>query len=232
MGEAASGDVRLEAGETRPVVVEYFRDKEPASLRLTVSPLSPGLPGSDWLTRLTPMNFYPLICGAPDAKRAERVLAWLYREDKFWLPWLVPTVAFDDPVWPTQHYWRGYVWPPANYLVWQGVRRYAAPERRAEFARRSVELFMRNWRDKRQSGENYRSTDGGVGAAPHYTWGTLLCLIGVEALADVRGDLKPEPAQGTGLKATIVMRRIPFGGKLYRIEARDGTVSAREEKSE
>ena len=42
-----------------------------------------GKPG-DFLTHLTPMNFYPLICGAPDAARAERMLKTLSDPALFW----------------------------------------------------------------------------------------------------------------------------------------------------
>ena len=224
-------DVTLDAAQAIPIVLEYtrFPSDDPAAVQLTVHSLAPGHAGDDWLTRLTPMNFYPLLAGVPDAKRGERVLDWLYREDKFWLPWLVPTVAKDDPVWPKQSYWHGHVWPPANYLVWLGVQRYADPAHRAEFARRSVRLFMRNWQDARLNCENYRSTDGGCGNDPHYTWGTLLPMIGVEALVSAGPDFRPVPAPGAAFSERLVLRRIPFGGRLYRIETAGGVVTVREE---
>lgn len=172
------------------------------------------------------MNFYPLICGAPDAERARRVLAWMYREDKFWGRWLIPSVAYDDPVWTQQTYWRGMIWPPANYLLWQGLQRYADSTHRGEFVRRSIDLFMRNWTGERLCCENYRSTDGRCGDDPHYTWGALLCLIGLEALADVGPDFSPRPREDSGISADIVLRRVPFGGRLYRIEAAGGRIRA------
>jgi putative isomerase len=196
---------------------------------LAVVKLEAGKPGSDWLTRLTPMNFYPLIAGVPDKARAEKVLAWMYREDKFWLPALLPTVAKDDPVWPEQGYWHGHVWAPANYLVWLGVKRYADGPHQAEYARRSVKLFMQNWNEKRLDCENYNSTDGTCGDEPHYCWGALLDLIGLEALADVGPDFKPVPRKDHAITEHIVARNVPFGGRLYRLEANRGTVTATEE---
>jgi putative isomerase len=183
-----------------------------------------GKPGS-FLTRLTPMNFYPLLCGAPDPSRAERMLQLLYREDKFWGRWPLPTVAYDDPVWPNQHYWRGHVWPPANYLVWQGLKRYADPEHRGEFVRKNVELFMRSWNEQHICAENYRSDNGAGANHPHYTWGALLLLPGVEALVDIAPDLKPVPLDQTGITENLVLRNIPFGGLPYTIEARNGKVT-------
>jgi putative isomerase len=218
-------DLDLEAGRTHPFVLDYFKLGRSAVLRVTAHRLSPGREGSDWLTRLTPMNFYPLICGAPDHARADRVLSILYDPNKFWLRILVPTVSKADPVWPQQTYWRGQVWPPCNYLVWLGVLRYADGAHQAEFARRSVQLFMSNWNEKRQSGENYRSTDGTVGGMPHYSWGPLLCEIAAEALAEAGPDFRPLPRQDGAITEHLVLRHIPFGGKLYRIEARDGKVT-------
>jgi hypothetical protein len=171
------------------------------------------------------MNFYPLFCGAPDRARADRVLSILYDPDQFWLSYLVPTVSKKDPMWEQQNYWRGQVWPPCNYLLWLGLLRYADGAHQAEFARRSVQLFMRNWSDKRESGENYKSTDGTVGGMPHYSWGPLLCEIAAEALAGTGPDFRPVPRQDGAITEHIVLRHIPFGGKLYRIEARGGKVT-------
>ena len=218
-------DLQLEGGKQYPVQLTYFHAAGRARLQMSVFPLAPGKPGSDWLTRLTPMNFYPLIAGAADKDRAAKTLNWLYREDKFWLDWVVPTVAKDDPVFPEQTYWHGHVWPPNNYLLWLGLQRYADAGHQAEFVRRSVELFMRNWRTQRLNCENYKSTDGTCGDDPHYTWGLLLNLIGMEALAGVGPDFHPVPGDNAAITEHVVMRRVPFGGKLYRIEAAQGKVT-------
>jgi putative isomerase len=181
---------------------------------------------SAFLTRITPMNFYPLACGAPDAARAQRLLATLYRQDKFWGEWLLPTLSYDDPDWKLQHYWRGHVWAPPNWIIWQGLKQYAAPVHRAEFARRSVKLFMKNWDVSRIFSENYRSDNGASACHPHYTWGTLLNLIGLEALCDVDEHFAPLPIADGAITENLSLRNIPFGGILFRIEAKDGKVSA------
>lgn len=223
-------DFDAQEGQVYPISLEYFRPASPrAMLRVTVHRLDPGEPGSDWLTRLTPMNFYPLIAGAPDKERADKTLAWMYRPDKFWLPALLPTVPKDDPVWHEQGYWHGHVWAPANYLIWLGMQRYADPEHQAEFARRNVELFMRNWNEKRVACENYNSTDGTCGDEPHYSWSTLLDLIGLESLARVGPDFRPVPQDNPARTGDIVVNHVPFGGKLYRIESRGGRVTAKPE---
>ncbi len=175
-----------------------------------------------FLTRITPMNFYPLACGAATGKRAARLLEGLYREDRFWGEWMLPTLPFDDPDWSKQHYWKGHVWPPPNYIIWLGLKEYADPARRAEFAKRSVRLFMQGWESARICSENYRSDTGKPACHPHYTWGALLPLIGVEALCDIDEHFNPRPYPSCGIDGTITLRNIPFGGRLYRIDVSNG----------
>jgi hypothetical protein len=178
-----------------------------------------------FLTRITPMNFYPLICGAPDKAQAARMLDYFYQPTKFWGQWMVPTLAYDDPDWKKQEYWNGHVWAPVNYLLWQGMVRYADPAHQAEFARRSVALFMQNWKtDQRYCSENYSSVDGKATDHPHYTWGALLPLIGLEALIDIDAGLKPVPRK-LPITENLTLHHIPVGGKLYRIEAKGGAVT-------
>lgn len=176
----------------------------------------------EFLTRLTPLNFYPLICGAPDPQRALRMLALLTDPKKFWGPWLVPTLAYDDPEWPKQEYWRGHVWAPTNYILWQGIRRYGTSKHQAEYARRSVDLFMRNWIARGTCNENYKSSDGTGDDLPHYTWGALLCQIGIEALYDIDNDLQPIAINNEEIKESIELCNMPAGGKLYRIASSGG----------
>jgi hypothetical protein len=180
-----------------------------------------GNPGK-FLTRITPMNFYPLICGAPDAKRAARVLQTLTDPRIFWGTWLIPTLPYDDPEYATQEYWKGHVWGPVNYLLWQGLRRYGTSLQQAEFARRSVNLFMRNWTARGTCNENYRSTDGTGDDHPHYTWGALLCQIGIEAIYDIDAAGRPFGLNNDALTEDIELRNVPAGGSLYDISLTAG----------
>ena len=201
--------------------------------------------GEVFLTRLTPMNFYPLIAGVPDATRAAAVID-IMTSTRFWGggpvetdgdaggdagvngDWVLPTVAYDDPAWPGQTYWHGTIWGPVNYLVFQGLKRYATPALRAEFARRSVNLFMTNWTQQGVCGENYLSTIGQLGGDPHYTWGALMNLIGIEAAADFGRDSAPVP--GSGFTDTFQLANVPFGGTLYDIQVSGGAATVTEAK--
>jgi len=102
----------------------------------------------------------------------------------------LPTVPYDDPVWPQQGYWHGTVWAPVNFLVFQGVRRYATPELQAEYAAKGVDLFMRNWITRGWCGENFGSDTGMVNGDKHYTWGALMCLVGLESICAIETDAR------------------------------------------
>lgn len=169
-----------------------------------------------FLTRLTPMNFYPLLAGAADAARAHQVLAVMKDPARFWGTWVLPTVPYNDPVWPQQDYWRGKVWAPVNYLVMQGLERYADPATLGEFAAKSVRLFMQNWTAKGVCGENYLSSTGAQSSDPHYTWGSLLCLVGIESLCriDINGEVVLDGAQNLN----VTIQNFPIAGKLYTIQ--------------
>jgi hypothetical protein len=180
-----------------------------------------GSPGT-FLTRLTPMNFYPLICGAPDEQKARRVLETLTSPAKFWGRWPVPTLAYDDPEWPRQDYWKGHTWAPVNYLIWQGIHRYGTQAQQCELAQRSVELFMRNWREKGSCNEAYKSSDGSGDRYPHYTWGALLCQIGIEFFYEAAAAGQPMPSRDAALFHDIDLRNMPSGGRLYRIRSSAG----------
>jgi hypothetical protein len=188
-----------------------------------------GKPGA-FLTRLTPMNFYPMICSAPTPARADRMLKLLTDPKRFWGRWKLPTVAYDDPVYSSQVYWRGNVWGPVNYLVFQGLKRYASPELRHEFARNSVDLFMRNWEIAGACGENYLSTTGAQ-ATTHsdrnYTWGALLCMVGLEDVIDT--DDAGHLVMGSALREDVTLRQIPIGGVRYRVDVREGQATAMRE---
>ena len=174
----------------------------------------------EFLTRLTPANFYPMISGAPDARRAQRVLAVMTDPEQFWGEWILPTVSRKDPLFLQQTYWHGTIWGPVNYLVWQGVKRYATAEVEAAYAQKSVHLFMNNWQANGYCGENFLSLDGSVGGNRYYTWGALLCLIGVESVVDVGDDGMVRA--GAGYNEAVELTNLPIGGRMRRASVRYG----------
>ena len=100
-------------------------------------------------------------------------------EKRYWGEYVCPTISRDDPAFPDQHYWRGKIWGPTNYLLWLGLQRYADDALLDAYAQKSVALFLPSWNADHTCNENYL-TNGKGGGDPHYTWGALLCLIGIE----------------------------------------------------
>jgi len=134
--------------------------------------------------RASPTMFYPLIGRIPTADRAtEMVDQHLMNPAEFGGNFVIPSVPRNDAAFPTQHYWKGAVWPPLNFLVYLGLRNYDMPKARLELARKSLFMFLGEWKDKGLIGENYSALDGTVDdphltSTPFYTWGVLMGMIG------------------------------------------------------
>jgi hypothetical protein len=213
-----TGEVSLTQGQAVPVIIEYFQDEGGSELHFSVNQATPT--HGAFLTRLTPMNFYPLSSGAPDADQAKRVLSVLTDPTKFWGQYLLPTLPYDDLNWHDQEYWKGDIWGPTNYITWVGIKKYASPEQIAQYADRNVQLFMREWLRDGVCSENYLSTDGTHNHDPHYTWGALLDLIGLESIVDI-DDSGRIILNGT-LDKTITLKNIPLLGRKYDVNVIPG----------
>jgi hypothetical protein len=96
-------------------------------------------------------------------------------------------------------------------------------------AQRSVEMFMQNWTKKGICGENFKSADGTCNGFPHYTWGALLCLIGLEAFLDIGPDGRPVAGTRIDVPENIQLRNIPAGGRLYRVSSDLGKIKIDQE---
>jgi hypothetical protein len=93
---------------------------------------------------------------------------------------VIPTASRADPAFQDQYYWRGDIWGPTNYLVYEGLDRYGEDEVALQFAQKSYELFMDDWKAHQHTDEQYYAWGGSAGGDVHYTWGALLCLIAME----------------------------------------------------
>jgi hypothetical protein len=140
--------------------------------------------------RWAPTSFFPLLAGIAPPPRARRLVReHLLNPREFWGRWVIPSIARRDPAYRDNDYWRGRIWGPLNYLVAEGLRRYRFDDVTADLARKSLRLFMRNYRADGGVYENYNA-DTGVGgdvwnAARFYHWGGLLVLIAMQELINV-----------------------------------------------
>jgi len=155
--------------------------------------------------RLSPTNFYPLFAGIATTRQAERMVKeHLLNPAEFWGKFVTPTIARNDPAFPDQYYWRGDIWGPTNYMVYEGLNRYRFDQVALEYAQKNFDLFMDDWRINQHDDKEYYAWGGSTGndSSSHYTWGALLCLIPLEQYIDVNpwdglrfGALNP-PASG------------------------------------
>jgi putative isomerase len=135
-----------------------------------------------WVTRLSPTNFYPMLARAATPEQAKTMIEkHLLNPEEFWGEWVIPSIARNDPAFKDQNYWRGRIWGPMNYLVYLGLCNYEDAKTRREFARRSNELFRKEWTEKGHVHENYNAIlgtgDDVRNSDRFYHWGALLGYI-------------------------------------------------------
>lgn len=161
---------------------------------------------------LSPTLFYPMIAGIAPAERVERMAReHLLNPREFWGRFALPSIARSDAGYAGNDYWRGRIWGPMNFLVGEGLRRYRLDDIAHEFARRSLDLLLQEWRDEGHVHENY-NTDTGDGddmpnSDPMYTWGALLGYVAIQELVDCEpwagwrfGNLSSEAAAVRGVR--------------------------------
>jgi mannosylglycerate hydrolase MGH1-like protein len=159
--------------------------------------------------RLSPSSFYPMLAGIATPEQAERMVReHLLNPKEFWGDYVAPTTPRSDPAFADQYYWRGSIWGPTNYLLYHAIDRYGFDQAALEFARKSHALFMDDWKENQHDDELYHAWGGSGGGDIHYTWGALLCLLGVEQFMDANpweglrfGALNPD-ADGRLYRAT------------------------------
>ena len=162
-------------------------------------------------SRKAASNFYPLLASIPDRKRALRMTKHLLNPEEFWGDFVIPTISRDDHSFREQQNWRGAIWPPINYLVYQGLKAYHFDAIASEFAKRSSSLFLSTWENYQLCPENFDSRTGEARGQRHRSWGPLFALIALEEYLDFTpwegfrfGMIEPEEK-----------------GKLYRISIQD-----------
>lgn len=133
-------------------------------------------------TRLSPTNFYPMLAHAATPEQAKTMIEkHLLDPKEFWGRWVIPSIARDDPAFSDQNYWRGRIWGPMNYLVYLGLSNYDDQMVRKEFAEKSYQLFLKEWREQGHVHENYNANlgigDDVSSSDRFYHWGALLGFV-------------------------------------------------------
>ncbi|HVT83943.1 MAG TPA: trehalase family glycosidase, partial [Chitinophagaceae bacterium] len=136
--------------------------------------------------RLSPTLFYPLLAKVPTQKQAERMIKeHFYNPREFWGTYIIPSISRNDTAFKDNHYWRGRIWAPLNFLVYLGIRNYELPQARKDMVEKSKNLLLKSWTGGKRVYENY-SADTGRGdddaekwSDPFYHWGALLGFIDI-----------------------------------------------------
>ena len=113
----------------------------------------------------------------PEAIGRRMIEEHLLREDRFWLPYGMPSVAADEHTftagetveWFARRYWRGPMWVNVSWLAWLGFVRLGYTAEAAELARRTAAAV-------RQGGlrEYYDPYTGAGLGQRHFGWSTLV----------------------------------------------------------
>ena len=161
-------------------------------------------------------SFYPLLAGIASPQQADQMVKHLLNEEEFWGDYILPTISRDHPFFNDQQYWRGTIWPPTNYLVYQGLKSYGYDQIASHYAERSVRLFIGSWLRYQLCRENYDSRTGEGGGRRYQSWGPLFCLIGIEEFIDYEpfGGLR---LGSSGLSQESKISHVPLGNHLYDV---------------
>jgi hypothetical protein len=139
-----------------------------------------------WVNRLSPMNFFALYSDDVTMAQKRRMMdEYLLNPDEFWGEWVLPSISRRDCAFEEQHYWRGRIWAPLNFLVYDALKCAGLTAEAKMLAEKSEKLLLKEWREHRHVHENYSAVDGtGCSARQSdafYHWGALLGYMALDA---------------------------------------------------
>lgn len=124
----------------------------------------------------TATTFLPLFAGLADAQQAQRLVRGHLANPAEYLPgdvvrYSLTTTSMAEPAWDARRYWRGPVWIILNWLVAEGLRRYAYYAAADALDNASLALMSR-------SGfrEYYDPRDGTGLGSTGFSWSAALAL--------------------------------------------------------
>lgn len=127
-------------------------------------------------------SFAVLWVGGASKKQAERlVLEHLTNPNEFWLEFPVASMSALEPSYRQKPYeyekccnWKGNVWIPTNYYIFQGLLRYGYTTLADDLAKKTTAMLMKNEATR----EYYDGETGsGVGLDPFWGWSMLGYLM-------------------------------------------------------
>ncbi|WP_305783246.1 MGH1-like glycoside hydrolase domain-containing protein [Symbioplanes lichenis] len=205
-----------------------------------------------WDEVVTPTVFYPMFAGLATPGRA-RILVeeHLLDPDEFWGDYVIPSVARNDPTFATggtvhpqsarfryfERYnegsapeqWKGAVWPPMNFTVYDGLKRYGFDEAAGQFAARSTAMYLRAWDEQGWFPESFDPDPGQAvmssavdTAWRTYSWSNAMAVQGLhELISDSPwgGDPAAIMFGSLGLPGTNTLANVRLRGHTYAVTA-------------
>lgn len=95
---------------------------------------------------------------------------------------MLPSISRSDKAYPEQEYWRGRIWPPMNYLVYEALKEAGMTDEARLLAQSSRNILLGEWLEKGHVHENYSGIDGSGchdSSNCFYHWGGLLGYIAI-----------------------------------------------------
>jgi hypothetical protein len=134
--------------------------------------------------------YYDLGSGKSESVTEEQkrrmIEGHLLNPEEFWGEYVLPSVSRRDYAFSEQHYWRGRIWAPLNYLVYEALKDAGLYAEAKMLAEKSEKLLLLEWEKHRHIHENYSAVDGmGCSARQSdafYHWGALLGYMALDAL--------------------------------------------------
>ncbi|MEB3958850.1 trehalase family glycosidase [Streptomyces kunmingensis] len=216
-----------------------------------------------WNEVVTPTVFYPLFAGIATQDRARTLIEdHLLNPDEFWGDHVIPSVARNDPTYcsggpvhpDSEHFrffdrygedtapeqWKGAAWPPMNFTVYDGVKRYGFDNVAGQFAARSTAMYLDAWDKENWFPESFDPEpgqsvmDSAVDTAWRtYSWSNAMAVQGLhELLSDNPWDGDPGALMfgSLTLPGTNTVEGVELRGHTYAVScgptrttlARDG----------
>jgi putative isomerase len=191
-------------------------------------------PDGSFVAPLAPTSFYPLAAGIGSPGQVAALVArYLLPVEKFGGAPGLPSITRDDLAYGDNVYWRGRIWGPLNFWVYQGLRRAGRWAEAAALADTSRRLFAGGWA-ARKCGENYNAETGAIDDQPDtdgfYSWGALLPALTVSEHLDFTpwggwSLQTPPPGARLGPLSTPLGRCfLAADESAWRLEQEDGRV--------
>lgn len=137
--------------------------------------------------RISPTNLYALFSSRVTAAQKRLISErYLLNPNELGGEYMLPSISRSDPAFPDQDYWRGRIWAPMNYLVYEALCEAGMEKERRILAVSSRRLLLKEWEEHGHVHENYSGVDGCGCDKPNsnnfYHWGGLLGYIAITEL--------------------------------------------------